>query len=50
MKQADAMGLLQRPDLQGDGRLGQPEPARSGGEAALAGDRVERAKLGMIHK
>ena len=42
--------LLQRPDLEADGRLGDAEPLRRLGEALALHHRAERRQLPRIHK
>ena len=42
--------LLERPDLEGDGRLGDPEPLRRLREALPLDHGAERSKLARVHK
>ncbi len=47
--QACAQPALQQPDLLTEGRLGDVEPARGGGEVALLGQRDEVAQQAQVH-
>jgi len=50
VEQADAIGLLHRLHLAGEGGLGHVQRRGGPGEAAFARNRVERPQLGMIHR
>ena len=50
IEQANAIGRFQRLDLAGKRWLGHMQTVGCLGEAALAGHRVEGAKLVMIHR
>ena len=50
VEEADAEAFLQRLDLAGEGWLGHMQGGRGPGEAAFAGDGMEGAELGVIHR